>query len=130
VTHIVWAPQALEDVHAIRTHLFRDSADYADLIVERIVSAVSRLENHPRSGRIVPEIGEPTLREIIVDNYRVVYRLARDMAEAHEPYAPRVSRLRRFRGNVFGPTRAYQTFGIDDRVAAAPTMTAWRRTSR
>ena len=77
MTHIVWAPQALEDVHAIRTHLFRDSADYADLIVERIVSAVSRLENHPRSGRVVPEIGEPTLRELIVDNYRVVYRLAR-----------------------------------------------------
>ena len=33
MTHIVWAPQTLEDVHAIRTHLFRDSADYADLIV-------------------------------------------------------------------------------------------------
>ena len=33
MTHIVWAPQTLEDVHAIRTDLFRDSADYADLIV-------------------------------------------------------------------------------------------------
>jgi plasmid stabilization system protein ParE len=51
------------------------------LIVERIVAAVSRLESHPRSGRVVPEIGEPTLREIIVDRYRIVYRLARDAAE-------------------------------------------------
>ena len=81
MTRIVWAPQALEDVHAIRTYLSRDSADYADLIVERIVSAVSRLENHPRSGHVVPEVGEPTLREIIVDSYRIVYRLGRDAAE-------------------------------------------------
>ena len=130
MTHIVWAPQALEDVHAIRTHLFRDSADYADLIVERIVSAVSASRTTYAPAVSFPRLESQRFERSSWTIYRVVYRLARDAAEAHEPYAPRVSRLRRFRGNVFGPTRAYQTFGIDDRVAAAPTMTAWRRTSR
>jgi plasmid stabilization system protein ParE len=50
-------------------------------MVERIVAAVSRLEHHPRSGRTVPEVGEPSLREVVIRNYRVVYRLRRDVAE-------------------------------------------------
>ena len=53
----------------------------ADLIVERIVAAVSRLERHPRSGRIVPEVGDLSLREVIVRNYRIVYWLSREVAE-------------------------------------------------
>jgi addiction module RelE/StbE family toxin len=81
VTRIIWAPQALDDVQAIRTYLSRDSADYADLIVKRIVAAVSRLEHHPRSGRMVPEVGEPSLREIVIRNYRVVYRLRREVVQ-------------------------------------------------
>jgi len=42
---------------------------------------VSRLEIHPRSGRMLPEVREPSLREIILDSYRIVYRLDRDVAE-------------------------------------------------
>jgi len=52
VTRVVWAPQAIEDVEAIRAYVARDSVHYADLLVERIVAAVSRLENHPLSGRV------------------------------------------------------------------------------
>jgi addiction module RelE/StbE family toxin len=81
VTSVVWAPQALDDVQAIRGYLSRSSVEYATLITELIVAAVSRLERHPRSGRIVPEVGEPSLREVIVRDYRIVYRLRRDVAE-------------------------------------------------
>ena len=63
MTRIIWAPQALDDMQAIRDYLSRSSIDYANLIVELIIAAVSRLERHPRSGRIVPEVGEPSLRE-------------------------------------------------------------------
>jgi len=81
VTRIVWAPQALDDVLAIRDYLSRGSVEYANLTTELIVAAVSRLERHPRSGRVVPEVGERSLREVIVRDYRVVYRLRRDVAE-------------------------------------------------
>src|SRR6266545_1268795 len=58
VTRIVWAPQAIEDVEAIRAYVAHDSPHYANLVVERIVTAVSLLESSPRSGRVVPEVGD------------------------------------------------------------------------
>ncbi len=75
MTPVIWAPQAIEDVEAIRTYVARDSAHYADLLVERIVAAVSRLETFPRSGRVVPEVGDESLREVVYENYRIVYRV-------------------------------------------------------
>ena len=56
MTRIVWAPQAVEDVEAIRVYVARDSPHYADLVVEQIVAAVALLESSPRSGRVVPEV--------------------------------------------------------------------------
>ena len=50
MTRVIWAPQAIEDVEAIRAYVARDSAHYADLLVERIVAAVIRLESFPCSG--------------------------------------------------------------------------------
>ena len=81
MTQVVWAPQAIQDVEAIRVHVARDSASYADLVVERLVAAVERLQDHPRSGRVVPELGDESIREVIHGNYRIVYRLRRDVVE-------------------------------------------------
>lgn len=81
MTRIRWAPQAIQDVEAIRAHVARDSAHYADLVVERIVAAVERVQNNPRSGRIVPELGDESVREVIQGNYRIVYRVRHDIVE-------------------------------------------------
>ena len=81
MTRITRAPQAIEDVEAMRAYLARDSARYAGLVVERIVAAVARLERHPPSGRVVPEVGDESLREVMHRNYRIVYRLRSDVAE-------------------------------------------------
>lgn len=78
MTRIIWAPQAIEDVEAIRAYVARDSPHYADLVVERIVAAVALLESSPRSGRVVPEVGDESLREVIHGNYRIVYRFRHD----------------------------------------------------
>ena len=81
MTRIVWAPQAVEDVEAIRAYVARDSPRYADLVVERIVAAVALLESSPRSGRVVPEVSDESLREVIHGNYRIVYRVRHDIIE-------------------------------------------------
>ena len=44
VTRIIWSPQAIEDVEAVRAYVARDSPRYADLLVERLYPAVERLE--------------------------------------------------------------------------------------
>ena len=81
MTQLVWAPQAIRDVEAIRAHVAGDSAHYADLVVERLVAAVERLQNHPRSGPVVPELVDDSIREVIHGNYRIVYRLRDDAVE-------------------------------------------------
>jgi toxin ParE1/3/4 len=71
---IVWSPQSLRDLRAIRDYIAIDSERYADLTIARIFFAVERLLDFPESGRIVPERNDPEIREIIVGRFRVVYR--------------------------------------------------------
>lgn len=78
---IIWSPQSLRDLHAIREYIAKDSDSYADLTVARIFSAVERLLQFPHSGRIVPERNEPEIREIIVRSFRVVYRVRDTLLE-------------------------------------------------
>ena len=76
-----WTTQAVEDLEAIRNFIANDSAAYADLAVARLLEAVERLEHFPRSGRIVPELSDPQLREIIESPYRIVYRVHNETVE-------------------------------------------------
>lgn len=69
-----WTQQAVEDLVAIRAYVARDSAHYADLLIERIFLAAERIEDFPLSGRIVPEFDNPSIREVVHGNYRIVYR--------------------------------------------------------
>jgi toxin ParE1/3/4 len=75
VTKLRWSPQAVRDLEAIRDYIADDSPRYAALVIERIIIAVERLTSFPESGRIVPERNDPTIREVIVAPYRVVYRV-------------------------------------------------------
>ena len=81
MTRVIWTRQAIEDVEAIRAYVARDSARYAALLVERIVASVGRLESFPESGRVVPEVGDGSLREIIYGAYRIVYRVQSELVE-------------------------------------------------
>ena len=75
---IVWTRRAVADVQAITQFIARDSPHAAQLVAERIVAAVERLAAFPQSGRIVPEIADPVMREVIHGSYRIVYRLIRE----------------------------------------------------
>ena len=57
---VIWAPSALEDVNSIAEYIARDSVDRAALFAVRLIEATDRLEDFPLSGRIIPEIGEPS----------------------------------------------------------------------
>ena len=72
-----WTVGARADLREIVDYISQDSVTYAAAQAERIVVNVRRLRHHPRLGRIVPEYRHPTIRELIVGNYRVVYRVHR-----------------------------------------------------
>ena len=49
--------------------------------VERLVASVERLRDHPQSGRVVPELRDQSIREVIHGNYRIMYRFRADVVE-------------------------------------------------
>ena len=75
MTPVRWTPQAVEDLGSIRAFIERDSPRYGRAVVQRLFDATERLETFPRSGRVVPELRREAVREIIVGDYRIVYRV-------------------------------------------------------
>jgi addiction module RelE/StbE family toxin len=78
VAHVAWTEQALDDLDSICRFIARDAPRYAELFAARVFRATERLEQFPRSGRVVPEFGQEEIREIIVHGYRIIYRLVPD----------------------------------------------------
>jgi plasmid stabilization system protein ParE len=77
VATVRWTVGAKADLREIVAYVSQDSAVYAAALAGRIVAAVERLRRFPSRGRIVPEYEDPTVRELIIGNYRVVYRVQR-----------------------------------------------------
>jgi toxin ParE1/3/4 len=75
MARISWTSQALNDLQAIGDFIARDAPTFAQVFVDKVFDTVERLENFPRSGRIVPEINQENIREIILGSYRIVYLL-------------------------------------------------------
>ena len=78
MAQVGWTPQAADDLEATCLFIARDSPAMATIFADRVLQATERLGAHPRSRRIVPELGREDLREIIVGSYRVIYRLRTD----------------------------------------------------
>jgi plasmid stabilization system protein ParE len=75
VASVRWTVGAREDLRDITGFIGKDSEVYAAVVAGRMVAAVERLRRYPRLGRGVPEYEDETIRELIVGNYRIVYRI-------------------------------------------------------
>ena len=78
---LIWSPRALQDLDDICAYIARDSEYYAALFGERLVSFIETLPQCPLLGAVVPEYGQPELRERLFRNYRIVYRVRSDALE-------------------------------------------------
>ena len=72
---LVWSEPALADIESIRDYIRRDSEFYAGRFINRIIEAVESLVELPARGRLVPEADDPNTRELLFQNYRIMYRL-------------------------------------------------------
>jgi toxin ParE1/3/4 len=66
MTRVEWTEPAVSDLENIQNYIARDSAEYADAVVERLILSVGRLASFPESGRLVPEAFDPKIRELLV----------------------------------------------------------------
>lgn len=80
---IVWSRPARTDLQSIHHHIANDSPRYATRVIQDIVDKVGNLVSLPRIGRVVPEIGEETVREIGMYSYRIIYELRADTLYVH-----------------------------------------------
>ena len=77
---LIWSTRAKAELKRIAEYIRRDSKANATLVVAKVTQEVRRLERFPFSGRIVPEWEKAAFREVIVYEYRVVYKLGPDTA--------------------------------------------------
>ena len=80
---VSWTPQALDDIDAICLFISRDAPEFAKIFADRAFRATDRLATFPRSGRILPELNVDDIREIILGNYRLIYRISGNEDEVH-----------------------------------------------
>ena len=72
---LVWSPEAIDDVEGIAAYIERDSPWYARAVASKLVETAETIPQYPELGRVVPEIGDPAIRERFVHRYRVIYRI-------------------------------------------------------
>jgi len=78
---LIWTDPCIEDLRAVRDYIGRDSDYYAADLVEQVVLCVERLLRFPKLGRVVPEAQDENIRELVHQNYRIIYRIAGERIE-------------------------------------------------
>jgi toxin ParE1/3/4 len=84
VTTVSWTERAQDDLAAIQAFVSQDSPHAARVVVRRLIAAAARLREFPQSGRQVPELRLPSIREVVLRPYRIVYRVVSDR-DVHIP---------------------------------------------
>jgi toxin ParE1/3/4 len=59
-------------------YIARDSRLAAERLLIQALEAASSLDTSSERGRVVPELEEPTVRELFVQRYRLLYQVTRD----------------------------------------------------
>lgn len=72
---VVWNPEAKKNLQTIRDHYHQFSPDVAKKVTRGIVLATRKLSEWPASGRVVPEIEDPDFREVIWNDWRIIYMM-------------------------------------------------------
>ena len=72
---IQWSPLAVERISEIADYIAKDSPVAAEKWVHSIFNRVGQIKDFSKSGRSVPEIKRLDIRELIIANYRIIYRI-------------------------------------------------------
>jgi plasmid stabilization system protein ParE len=70
-----WSQRARADLKAIHAHIARDSPRNATTVAREFLQRAEEIPSTPRAARVVPELGDPTIREIPVHSWRLIYQL-------------------------------------------------------
>lgn len=72
---VVWTEPGWSNLEAAADYIAQDSPRYAAGLVREARDASRSLAHFANRGRVVPEIGDPAVRELFVWRYRLIYRV-------------------------------------------------------
>ncbi|ODS36499.1 hypothetical protein BEH94_11280 [Candidatus Altiarchaeales archaeon WOR_SM1_SCG] len=76
IEKIIWTDDGINSFEDIVRYISMDSEYYASNFAKKVLLSIETLKIFPRIGRVVPEYNNPNIREIIYQNYRIVYKLS------------------------------------------------------
>jgi plasmid stabilization system protein ParE len=78
---VIWSIPAKHDLKKVHDYIAEDSKYYALKVSQEFVVKSEALSNFPEMGRVVPEIGNPNIRELIIYSYRLIYEVSSSRVE-------------------------------------------------
>ena len=78
---VVRTQEALDRLSDIEDFISKDSPQRAARFINYLVQRGEGVSKNPRIGRVVPEISNPDVREIIAKKYRIVYEIQENKIE-------------------------------------------------
>ena len=72
---VKWTNEALENLWEIETFIGRDNPKKAESFINHLIEQGKSIALNPHMGRMVPEISNPEIKELIAKKYRIVYRV-------------------------------------------------------
>lgn len=77
---IIWTRRARDGLDEAIAYIAKDSPQSAQTLLEQALAVAESLESLTERGRIVPELEDPSIRELSVGRYRLVYEVTESLA--------------------------------------------------
>jgi toxin ParE1/3/4 len=79
---IIWSPTARTKTKEILEYVAEDNPDAALTLIDQFEAKVEKLKENPELGRVLPELKNDKIRELVVHkNYGVIYEINPDIIE-------------------------------------------------
>jgi plasmid stabilization system protein ParE len=75
---VILTDQSQDDLREIVCFIAVDSPAHGRSFGNELIDQALSIGAFPEIGRIVPELGDPAVREIVHGSYRIVYEILRD----------------------------------------------------
>src|SRR5215510_12885965 len=75
---VVWAQRARQAVDDALAYIAKQSPQNASRLASDIIERADSLAIFSERGRAVPEVGDPSLRELLIDPFRLMYEVSDD----------------------------------------------------
>lgn len=72
---VVWTPLARNGLDEVLEYIADDSPEAAQEVLDSVLAVAKSLAIFSERGRVVPELREPTFREVFVYSYRLIYEV-------------------------------------------------------